>query len=79
MKQGTQPPQTMWTRQRPVEPDGKWTSPQGWTGPDPALYISFDYPNNLVLMEGSQQKNYDTITSGKVKNSCFMTSCKENL
>ena len=43
-----------------------WTSPSGWTGPDPVVYRSFDCPDGLIMMEGTQLANL-TFTDGKVK------------
>ena len=34
-----------------------WSSPSGWTGPDPVLYYSFDCPDNLTFMEGTNETN----------------------
>ena len=43
-----------------------WIEPNGWTGPDPALYWSFDTPEHLTLMEGTQESKFATLVSGKV-------------
>ena len=45
---------------------GRWTEAGGWTGPEPILYWSFDNLDRLVLMEGTEQKDYDALTEGKV-------------
>ena len=46
-------------------PDGAMESIR-WTGPDPVFYWSLDNLDGLMLMEGTQQKNYDGLTEGKV-------------
>ena len=43
-----------------------WTPPPGWTGPDAALYRSFDNMIGLIYMEGTQQRNYTPLVAGKV-------------
>ena len=43
--------------------DDGWMQQVGWTGPDPVLYLSLD---TLVLMEGTEQREYDALTEGKV-------------
>ena len=43
-----------------------WISPANWTGSDPILYISFDYPDCLIMMEGTQQIHTVPLGSGKV-------------
>ena len=53
------------SRSIPNSDDG-WTKPVGWTGPVPILYWSLDNLQGLVLMEGTQQKEYDALTEGKV-------------
>ena len=47
------------------EPSG-WRQPTGWTGPQPVLHLSFDNLDGLMLMEGTEQKDYDALTQGKV-------------
>ena len=44
-----------------------WSEPDGWTGPDPVLYWSFDNLDGLMLMEQTQQAVYDALTDGKVR------------
>ena len=46
-------------------PDGS-IEPIGWTGPEPVLYWSLDTLEGLILMEGTQQKDYDALAEGKV-------------
>ena len=44
-----------------------WPEPDGWTGPDAVLYFSFDtLDDDLVLMEGTQQMDFDALADGKV-------------
>ena len=43
-----------------------WLEPDGWTGPDPVLYWSFNTLDGLTLMEETQQADYDALTDGKV-------------
>ena len=50
-----------------------WFPPSGWTGPYPDLYLSFDSPENLRLMEGTQERNFAAIISGQVKCSTRVT------
>ena len=45
---------------------GGLKQPVGWTGPGPVLHWSLDNLEGLVLMEGTQQKDYDALTDGKV-------------
>ena len=44
----------------------EWIAPSGWTGPDPTLYWGFDTPEHLTLMEGTQERNFAALVSGKV-------------
>ena len=44
----------------------KKTALSGWTGPDAAIYRSFDSSDCLVLMEGITKINYLHLVSGKV-------------
>ena len=53
-----------------------WMQPEGWTGPDPVLYWSFNNLDGLVLMAGTQQKKYDALTDGKVGQSNHRTILK---
>ena len=46
--------------------DSIYRSPVGWTGPQPALYRSFDTPDGLVLMERFDESNADAFVTGKV-------------
>ena len=46
---------------------GNWVQPFGWTGPCPALYRSFDNMDDLMFMEGTEQKNYASLVSGQVQ------------
>ena len=48
---------------------GGWKQPVGWTGPGSVLHWSLDNLDGLVLMEGTQQKDYDALTDGKVAQS----------
>ena len=43
-----------------------WIPPNEWTGPDPALYFSFDRLLGVTLMEGTEQGNFSAIVPGKV-------------
>ena len=43
-----------------------WSEPEGWTGPDPVLYWSFNTLDGLMLMEETDQAVYDALTDGKV-------------
>ena len=43
-----------------------WSEPDGWTGPEPVLYWSFNTLDDLMLMEETQQVDYDALTDGKV-------------
>ena len=43
-----------------------WIPPNEWTGPDPALYFSFNTLEGLTRMEGTEQRNFSAIVSGKV-------------
>ena len=43
-----------------------WSEPEGWTGPDPILYWSFNTLDDLTLMEETQQADFDVLTDGKV-------------
>ena len=45
---------------------GEWMQPIGWSGPEPVLYWSFDSLEGMVLMEGTEQEDYDALTEGKV-------------
>ena len=47
------------------EPSG-WRLAGGWTGPNPGLHWSFDNLDDLMLMEGTERKDYDALTEGKV-------------
>ena len=48
-------------------PATDWSmDPIRWTGPDPVLYWSLDNLDGLVLSEGTEQKDYDAVTEGKV-------------
>ena len=38
----------------------------GWSGPDAVLYWSFDSPDGLVLMEGSEPVGSVPLVSGQV-------------
>ena len=38
----------------------------GWSGPDAILYQSFDSPDGLVLMEGSELVGSVPLVSGQV-------------
>ena len=39
-----------------------WSEPEGWTGPEPVLYWSFDTLDGLTLMEKTQQADFDALT-----------------
>ena len=44
-----------------------WPEPEGWTGPDAVLYWSFNnLDDDIVLMEGTQEVDFDALTEGKV-------------
>ena len=43
-----------------------WEPLSGWTGPNSALYRSFDDLDGLVLMEGNERVDSITLVSGKV-------------
>ena len=45
----------------------RWPQPDGWTGPDPVRYWSFDTLDDLTLMEENQQADYDALIDGKVR------------
>ena len=49
-----------------VEHEEGWVKPDGWTGPEPILYWNLDTLEGLVLMEGTQQRDFDALTEGKV-------------
>ena len=53
---------------------GKWTEADGWTGPEPVLYWSFDSLDGLMLMEGTEQRDYDALTEGKVRECSTMST-----
>ena len=44
----------------------RWSEPDGWTGPDPVLYWSFNTLDDLTLMEQTQQVDFDALTDGNV-------------
>ena len=44
-----------------------WNAPSEWTGPDAVVYRSFDNPDGLVLMQGTQQMTSLSLISGKVR------------
>ena len=44
-----------------------WIQSPGWRGPDAALYWSFDNVAGLTFMEGTEQKDYFSLVSGKVR------------
>ena len=44
----------------------EWREPICWTGPEVAMYESFDASGGLVLMEGSQQVDSVLLVLGKV-------------
>ena len=44
-----------------------WIESPRWTGPDAVLYRSFDSNVGLMFMEGTEQKDYAPLASGKVK------------
>ena len=48
--------------------DETWSSPPSWSGPDAALYRSFDDSDGLVLREGFTMINIIPFVSGKVRN-----------
>ena len=48
------------------ESDVFWDQPPEWAGPVPILYQSFDTSQNIILMEGTQQRNLITLIAGKV-------------
>ena len=35
-----------------------WIAPSNWTEPEPALYWSFDTPETLIPMEGTEESNF---------------------
>ena len=43
-----------------------WNKPSGWTGPEAALYLSFDDSYGLVLWQGTVQMPEVPLVSGKV-------------
>ena len=49
-----------------LDSGGMWFPPAGWTGPDAALYRSFDNMIGLVLVEGIKQRTYVPLTHGQV-------------
>ena len=51
---------------RSIQDPVGWSEPDGWTGPDPVLYWSFNTLDGLTLMEETQQADYDALTDGKV-------------
>ena len=57
-----------------IEDEEGWVKPDGWTGPAPILYWSLDTLEGLVLMEGTQQTNFDALTDGKVSGCSFSQS-----
>ena len=45
---------------------GIWRKPADWSGPEPALYKSFDTSDGLVLWEGIMQMSEFPLVPGKV-------------
>ena len=43
-----------------------WMPPNGWTGPTPVVYRSFDSSHDLVCIERGAQSNHIPQTCGKV-------------
>ena len=43
-----------------------WNQPNNWTGAEAALYRSFDTPDQIMLMEGSDQSNFAALVPGLV-------------
>ena len=43
-----------------------WIPPNGWTGPDAAVYWSFDSSDGFVLMEGTKEKGLVPLVTGQV-------------
>ena len=50
-----------------------WNKPPEWTGPEAALYQSFDDSDDLVLVEGTQQIGDVPLVAGKVRLKIFGT------
>ena len=53
---------------------GGWKQPRGWTGSDPVLHWSLDNLDGVVLMEGTQQKDYDALIEGKVTKLTYLAT-----
>ena len=53
-----------------------WNKPSGWTGPEAALYHSFDDSYGLVLWQGTMQMSEVPLVSQKVmvKKACAKLS-----
>ena len=51
-------------------PVGVWIAPNGWNGPVPVFYESFDTLDGLVLMEAREEADFDPTITGKVLISC---------
>ena len=43
-----------------------WIPPNGWTGPDAAVYWGFDNSDGFVLMEGTEEKGLVPLVTGQV-------------
>ena len=43
-----------------------WIPPTNWTGPNAALYWSFDNPEGFIMMEGTQRVWSVPLVNGKV-------------
>ena len=56
---------SVYSSDRIADLDG-WKQPVEWNGPQPVLYYSLDNLYGLVLMEGTEQRDYDALIDGKV-------------
>ena len=45
----------------------QWTSSAAWTGPLPVIYRSFDTLDDLSLMKGNNEENFNALVSGQVR------------
>ena len=48
-----------------------WIPPTGWTEPNTALYQSFDNIDCLLLMEGTELRQFSATVPGKVTAFCI--------